>query len=495
MSVIHLCGGSVVRRLSLEWHKKLALWGAFVVLAWGISGISHPLMARFGPQVAQFYPPKLALTAEQMQAVPNVLAQQTVTQPLVVKVVPSEWGAVLQITEAENTARRYFGLATGQEIPDADQQQARWLASHYSGRSQADIQHVDFINTFSDAYPWVNRLLPVYRVQFKGDDHLQVYVHTETSAMGSISDVTRDRLRQVFMALHTWSWLDVAGSGRVILLAALMLTLLAMSVTGLNLVLLIKHRSIKQAGRRWHRLLGYALWLPLLGWSASGFYHLLQAEYAPTVAGMRLGPALDTKQLNQGESIDWNPLVQQQSLNAVSLVEGDGQQLFYRLSLAPQPKGEAISKNQHFDGLAKERGALYVNALNGSATELTDREQAMLLAERLTGLPASQVAGVELITHFGPGYDFRNKRLPVWQIDYQTAEGLRVFVDPATGLLVDQNHRLHRLEGLSFSLLHKWNHLRPLIGREIRDVLIVITLLVAIVSAVLGVRMRLKQKR
>ena len=71
---------------------------------------------------------------------------------------------------------------------------------------------------------------------------------------------------------------------------------------------------------------------------------------------------------------------------------------------------------------------------------------------------------MEVVTRFGPDYDFRNKRLPVWRVDYGAPVKASVFVDTASGVLVDRVADREKPERLVFSLIHKWNFLFP-IGR------------------------------
>ena len=98
-------------------------------------------------------------------------------------------------------------------------------------------------------------------------------------------------------------------------------------------------------------------------------------------------------------------------------------------------------------------------------------------------------------TRFGAGYDFRNKRLPVWRVDYDSANGDMLYIDPASGILVDRAINTERLESLSFSFLHKWNFLTPMIGRVARDGLIVFILCLALGGTLFGYTMLLKQRK
>ena len=65
-----------------------------------------------------------------------------------------------------------------------------------------------------------------------------------------------------------------------------------------------------------------------------------------------------------------------------------------------------------------------------------------------------------------------------------------VFIDPATGILVDRLVDKDRYEGYSFSFLHKWNFLTPFIGREVRDIFIAILMGLIIIFVGLGLAMK-----
>lgn len=485
----------------IKWHNALIWFGLASLLIWALSGISHPLMAWFGPQAVKSMPPSLTMTTDNALAVQTIIRQHRLGKATIAKMVPTQDGPMLQVTEQSdnNTVqRRYFSLADQQEKRGYDAQQARWLASYYTGLPADNIGQVSRIDSFSSDYPWVNRLLPVYRVSFTGDEGLSAYVYTETNALASLNNSLKQTMQGFFQQLHTWKFLDATGFGRVLLVGLLMLILAAMAVTGLMLVLTIARRPIQQPSRRWHRILAYTLWLPLLAWPASGFYHLLQAQYVDSVAGIRLGDPVDLqKWLAQSvEQTQWQRDFTQAvdgvgQLNAVSLVH-DQHNHFYRLSLSNM-EDKAVSRQARFDGQAAEKSVLYIDSQTGQLSQHTDRDQALAL---LASLKGDDIAyhDISLVTRFGPDYDFRNKRLPVWQINLDDADQTYAFVDPLTGILVDQNRQIDRWESLSFSLLHKWNHLFPLIGRQWRDGLIVLTLLVSLVLAGFGIQMHFARK-
>jgi len=99
-----------------------------------------------------------------------------------------------------------------------------------------------------------------------------------------------------------------------------------------------------------------------------------------------------------------------------------------------------------------------------------------------------------MVKRFGSGYDFRNKRLPVWRLDYAAPVNATVFVDTTTGVLADKTADSRKPEQLSFSMLHKWNFLFP-VGRSAQNIIISVFVLATIIfMAIIGIQMDLKRR-
>ncbi len=470
---------------SIKWHKWLGWSGGLALLVFAISGLTHPLMTWTGPKAASFFPPQGVMKAEYAAAIPVILANHGIVKAIMLKVIPSEKSAVLQVTEKDDAPRRYFDLSSGEELFDHDAQHAIWLARYYTGLHEADMQNVTFQTEFDSAYPWVNRLLPVYRITFDTEDNRTAFIYTELGALGNLTNDYKTSVQSIFRTLHTWSWLDGWKHARVFLMMLLLLSLFALAVTGTAMVFLMKNRKM-QRRRKLHRLIAYGVCLPLLMFSTSGIYHLLHHAYADNHRGLRLGKAIDLSADRFSENTAWLEQYQNVKLNAISVVEGPEGNLLYRLSIPEGRPGQKVERARRFDGVPIEKPALYFNALTGEEVSVTDRDMAIHQAGRQFGFDASRITDTVLVTRFGPHYDFRNKRLPVWRIDYDTKPGDKLFIDPATGMLVDRLVNSNRYENYSFSFLHKWNFLVPVMGREPRDIIIVIILSFAVFSAFLG---------
>ena len=99
------------------------------------------------------------------------------------------------------------------------------------------------------------------------------------------------------------------------------------------------------------------------------------------------------------------------------------------------------------------------DAATGAPVPTGDKDLARAIAGRFTGAPESAITGMELVTRFSHEYDFRNKRLPVWRVDYAAPVAASVFVDTGAGVLVDKVADAEKPERLMFSFVHKWNFL------------------------------------
>jgi hypothetical protein len=531
------------RRLNIALHKRLLWWGALCVLIWTISGLTHPLMSWFGPEQANYRPPSLNLTISdvpsgqslranavsltQLQSMSQLLVANQRERVSIAKVVPSQDGAMLQLTYDQQSARQYLplnallvndsvmsseSLFEVARLDDYDRKQAQWLAEHFTGRSEDEIESVEFITQFSGEYPWVNRLLPVYKVKYQGDDQLTAFVHTETLQLASLANQTRFQMQAVFRALHTFDFLDEHNNVRVAGVLLAMLILVSVSLSGLGLVILLARRKIKSVERRWHRRLGYFIWLPLFAWSISGGYHLIQSAYVDSPAGMRLNSSFAFTDINVSDldlSIELSHLdsLQGKSILAASLIALN-ENLLLRLSVADRKPKADVPAGPHahhqqlvkkYRGRPNEVSSVYLDALTLETVNYSDSMRAQSIANQFYHQQASSaseasIIDVQKISRFGPGYDFRNKRLPVWKVSYQDAQSSELFVDPVTSILVDQSRVIDRAERWSFSLLHKWNFLTPFTGRFNRDILIVIVLVLLTAMTVFGIRMGLLKR-
>lgn len=489
------------KRWALSKHQWLALVGGLGLLIFGLSGMLHIVMTTWGPQQAVMMPPRAPLGVAQARPIQDTLRAAGVADAAAVKIVASDGTSVLQVTQDPLAPRRYFNLETGAALPDHDKAQALFLARHYL-KTDAPVKGTAFLTDFTPDYPWVNRLLPVYRVDFDTANNLSIYVYTETNAAAGVTNDFKRAVQTGFRWLHTWEWFPrEAEWARVALITALVGSLLALAVTGVMMLITIRRKVRARGSRQVHRLAGYVLALPLLMFTTSGLYHLYAFAGPAPQRILTLSQRLDISKLRFDVAKQWASVSAGIEATSLSIVSGPDDRFFYRLGVpagGPQkPMTAGERREARFMGTPTSGPAVYLDAQTGAAFEGGDKAMALMLGARFTG--ATTPTAAMLVTRFGPLYDFRNKRLPVWQLEYGSPVNKTIWVDTATGALVDQLEDSQRPERWSFSLVHKWNFLRPLrasLGRHGQNMIIATFVLSSVgMMAGIGLSLYVKNRR
>ncbi len=515
-------------RWSNSKHRFLALVGGISLLIWGLSGLTHIAMVLFGPQQTQFMPPVAQVALSDARPISETLAANGIAEAVAVKTVPAAGGNSLwQVTDEPFAPRRYFSPADGSEIADGDRAQAEFIARHFLA-SDREIVSTSLKTEFDADYPWVNRLLPVWKIEFAGDDRLTAYVHTETSSLAAVNNSTKEGLQTAFRVLHTWEWVPEGMDWlRVVVIGLMVGSLFALAATGIVMLVTVRRKKRAPGAKGWHRIASYVLALPLIMLSLSGIYHLVQSALVPTGSQLRMGEPVDVASGAWPVEQDWAALAEGRQIASVALVEGGDGVPLYRIGLAPEPGsmgggghdhgGDDMAGHDHasmmapatdtppttdaeirearFAGINPDGPAIYIDAATGEVAPEGDRDIALAIARRFSGAPDEAVANMERVTRFSHEYDFRNKRLPVWRVDYTDPVNATLFVDTGSGVLVDRVADWEKPERLVFSMIHKWNFLFPIgrLGLNVTVAAFVIALLVFM--AVLGLRMDLANRR
>lgn len=498
-----------VARWAVSKHQWLALAGGVSLLIWGLSGLTHIWMVLFGPQQAVFMPPVQPVMLADARPVAETLAAAGIEKAIAVRTVPGPEGALYQVTTGEMDERRYFAPSTGQELRGQDARQAEYLARHYLKETRP-VASITLQTAFDDDYPWVNRLLPVWVVRFAGDDGLVAYVHTETGSLAAVNNNAKIVQQRIFRWLHNWDWIPERLDGlRVAVVAALVGGLVALAITGVMMLVSIRRSSRLPGARGWHRIAGYVLALPLLLFSTSGIYHLVQFAIDPPVNQLRMPKPLNLASGRFPIERDWARITGGQTVRGLSLVEGPQGQPLYRLDPekgamamggehdhhdhSPPPATSTEIRKARFDGVRPDAPPIYVDAATGDVLPLADRDLAISVARRFVG-PDVPLKEATLVTRFGVDYDFRNKRLPVWKMDFAAPVKASLFVDTATGALVDRVADWQKPERWVFSLAHKWNFLFPLGKLTLNMVVGGAVIALVILMALLGLWIDLKRR-
>lgn len=437
----------------LLWHRKLALIAGVAILLWGASGLLHPLMTWTNPRAVTFVPPPVAAVDLSSAAdIREILKAHEIERVSGLRVI----GSVLQVKTPDSPGRLYINMTDGSIIEGGDRERAIMIARHYTGLNDVAVKQAQLITEFSHEYPYINRYLPVWRVDFNDLRDLSVYVDTATDRLGTINDPKKVILQSLFQIFHTGRWMEGAEALRLAVLSGLVLSILAITAAGIYMLVFL--RGKRKGLRKAHRVIAYAALWPLLMFPISGLFHLF--VHSPVVYQAPDDAALSVA-VNDLEAL---PVT---SADDMQLVLFDDK-VWWRVHT-----GEDVSYH-------------------------TVGTKAVLAGEEafVRGLFEKKPESVTKLDRFSDEYGFANKRLPVWRVE--TEEDL-VFVEASTAVIAARVSPLKVAETWGFTRLHKWQFLDGLSERvmgagplknALRDAVMVFFVGLALVLSVLGLFLR-----
>jgi hypothetical protein len=489
----------------LAWHRRLGLAAVTGVVLWCVSGLLHPIMTHLQPAPATF---RAALRVPQLDRAMHparILRAHGVDTITDLRVVAWNDGAFYQVTLPDEVERRYFGIEDGAPLADGDRRFAQYLARQYLGGTQAKVASARLVTAFGYEYSYINRLLPVWRIEFERPDHMRVFVDTRTGRLGTLLDDLQAFSSAEFSILHRWLWLDqISPVARIVVLCALIAAALSVAAIGGWLyVVRWQDTAARWNLRRIHRVMAIAASAVVLILPLSGGYHLLHiglrgdAAYRHALAPTRI--AATELRIGPTEAVARAHLDEVESLSVIQL----GAEAFYRIqpANAQSPQSDA----EHTDHVPSGKvtpgsvrtgsGAVYVSARDGTIEAEGELRHVRDIAWVALGRPP--VGPMKTVAQFGNEYGFVFKRLPVSRVDL--GNGIAVFVDPADGAIAAVIDDADRTEGWVFAYVHKFEWLVPLAGSTARDAIAAALALLLACAASAGVvvyvqRWRLRQR-
>ncbi|RCS59436.1 PepSY domain-containing protein [Parvibium lacunae] len=499
----------------LKLHHSLGLLTCLGVLLWGLSGITHPIMSRLQPRPAVFFPPPQAIQLNQAVPLSTALAHANLTQQPLSRVGVAQIAGqgYYRITVNPNEPARYFSMVDGRELAAGDQRYAQALARHYTGRHSEAIISTELVTAFGGDYHPVNRLLPVWRVQFAGDAGLRAFIDTDQARLATLVDDTRHLLTSWFRFGHNWSFLEGHPTLQVLVMTALLLTGLFSASSGVYFYFRMRKTAAQRLANkplaRWHRRFGILVAFSTFTFMVSALFHLwmtYQRDRNP------LPNIQSTVSLGALDNTHWQKLLvalNGQSLARLSLVKLSEDKTVWLAQLAsphgasgPRAQVAAMAKPPEQDEHAEHRKpdpntadlkkkaggfvpkVMVVDAFSGEVQADGAQGVAKALAIKASGFTAEQIKEASWITKFAGEYGFINKRLPVVKVAFDAPDNPRYYIEPATATVAAAVNDLDALEGKSFAYLHKWHFTDD--GKDLRDFLLALFAFMNVVIAIVG---------
>lgn len=478
----------------ISWHYRLGLVTCLGILLWGISGITHPVMSRLQPRPVAFVAPQQATQLQDTSAPGATLLTHGVHEFQRLALVELHGKPYFRV--AENAARpaRFFAALPdehGAELQAGDQQYAAMLASHFTGIAASRITEVRFVTSFSDSYPAVNRLLPVWEVTFDGDQYLRAYIDTDQARLAALTNDTSRILAKLFRLGHNWSFLESLPVLQLTVMALVVTTALFSAGSGFYLYVRrrqhVGQRLAKRSLQRWHRRLGLLVALSTLLFASSGLFHLVMSFRQ---AQQSIPPILAVFSSTQLSAEAWRELADH-PVQKLDLVSYQGHP-YWLLHAAPAVQVAALAQeamrathhHEHHENSAAGGSQVLLVDASGKG-HITMADLAGMQAAAYADQPLTGIVDISPVTQFGGEYGFQLKRLPVVKVQFSGAGNPRYYIEPATGVLAAHIKDSDAVEGWTFAYLHKWNFLD--FNKNLRDALVMLFALGNILVAVMGV--------
>lgn len=458
-----------------KWHRRLACVIAAPLILWALSGLLHPMMSNwFKPEIAKkFIIPKPIAIPQGAMTVADICAG--IDEVQMIKLVEIN-GDVVLLAITPDQKYHFRNVRSGAEIAGAEDVYAEQLARSFLDDQGADLVKVEKIEEFGGSYSYINRFLPVYRVELDRADGVQAVVDLRNGKLAAYDDGFRRVGSRLFQWLHTWSFLGERGSLlRISVVSIMSFGAFLLALTGLVSLLTMRGKRKMTKGRSMHRWTGGFTVLFFFMFSLSGFFHVVvkfnnhDAEQWVSKNYVKV----DKLTVTLGElSKQVNMPVKEISLAVI------GESPYFRVGLA-----------------GRGAGTLYVKVDDLSLLENGEEIYARELATEFSGYSEDLITGVAKIDSFRPDYGFIFRRLPVWRVKYKGQEYWQYTVDTRDGHMSMRTSTPSLIEALSFVNLHKFHFIDPL-GKELRDYVLLAAIVLILTVSLLGVwLLRKKQHR
>jgi uncharacterized iron-regulated membrane protein len=491
------------------WHRTLGIITVVPVIFWCLSGVIHPFMAHFfKPEIANERLEKPTISPANIPlSIQTVLAKNNLKQIKNFRIVSFNKGHFYQVKTVDNVLH-YYNTANASELANGDAKYAEYLSRYFLDDQKSKVVSSEVLTEFDSQYKYVNRYLPVYKLSFKRDDAMQVYVETSSSKLATFNPKSRQFFIWFFDVFHNWSFLDVITNNTIrVWIMILLLSFIVLSalsgivIYGLFWKVFKKQVPTTEATTKLrfnHRKIGIAVAFVTLTFALSGAYHAFSKLKPNNLSSMVYEPTIDVAKLsleNNKLALDWSAFLN----TSIIQLKND---IYYQVIL----KGEE-----------KQTKTVYINTENGTINKNAELKYVEFLAQHFSNKlnkkaaccdmqepeeceSSSDISNAKLfktktLYDFEKReYGFVNKRLPVVKLAYNNPEKATYYIEPTSSHLAAVITNSERFEGYSFAIFHKFLFM-DWAGKGIRDLVTVIAAMGLLTVCILGLLLFLKNNK
>jgi hypothetical protein len=468
-----------MKKIIYKWHRKLSIIAVIPLLAWTASGIMHPIMSTFKPEMAKkFLIPESLETSKIQLEFDSALTLNGIKEYENFRFVSFGEKTYYQIQLPNQFELVYLDSEMGSLLENGDQKYAESLARELSGDIESEVS-ITIKEKFDHEYSQVFRLLPAYRVAFDRPDGLRVFVETESSRMGSSVNNARANMSWVFVQLHTWEFLNFNENFRISVVLLVTIITLLTALSGLLVYGLfwkgLGNEKPKSKSKKYHRVVGLLMSLSLFGFGISATFHIFPKYNEENRLDFHNNQTYQTSEINFSIKKAIAKSAELGKIFNISQVQMNEKSYLQIFTLGKH--GQRIS---------------YFDTQSNQKLENGDEQYAQFLANKFGNHSDSEIKETTFITKFKGEYGFVNKRLPVYKVQYDLPNDERIYVETSTGKLGGKIKNKLAVSGFLFAYLHKY-HFLDFMGKTVRDVATVFFALGNFLVALLGLLLLLRK--
>jgi hypothetical protein len=242
------------------YHRSIGIWTSIVTCAFAFSGAYHVIQKLTPDERLKYVYDPILKTAQIEKAA--LFDLKGVSNVSIIKWGENLfWQLVKKDEETNQTTIEYIHTQDGTLLEDGNHRYAQYLARKFAAQearnaesccdlmeskisssiSDAVLQKASLVTRFAGEYGFVNKRLPVVKLEFDTPENTTYYIETTTSRLSTKVEDSNRREGFTFAFLHKYSGLDFAGKNirdGVMTLAAM--GVLLVSILGLLVFIKIK---------------------------------------------------------------------------------------------------------------------------------------------------------------------------------------------------------------------------------------------------------------
>lgn len=271
----------MIRKKIYKWHRVLSIIAAIPMIAWSVSGILHQAGSWAKPKlVKDSVAPARFNRSDIKVSLPVALKWNCIDKMQALQIVEYNSKLYYQVRVKKDMPCVYIDVTDGNELDRGEERYAIALAFQMLGNENAHLAHREFVNKFSEKYRKSAKVLPVYCVMIKDENHTSLFIDTWNRKVAFADNMKRHAFHKWFGYLHSWKFLEPWQYAKAIALAVYSLIAFLAAAAGIYLYLLLpaisKEKRDKNASLRRknnHRWVGIAASFSMLLFSFSGALH------------------------------------------------------------------------------------------------------------------------------------------------------------------------------------------------------------------------------